>query len=46
MGSGKAVFRIPAKGAKTVEIDIWGMGRFPLAPERTETEETENGDPS
>ena len=40
MGSGKAVFRIPAKGAKTVEIDIWGMGRFPLAPERTETEET------
>lgn len=26
-----AVFRVPAKGAKTVEIDLWGMGCFPLS---------------
>ena len=28
--SGRAVFRYKAPGAKTVEIDIWGMGRFAM----------------
>lgn len=38
--SGTAVFRVPAKGAKSVEIDIWGMGKFPLTPEKEGEEET------
>ena len=30
---GTAVFRIPAEGAKSVELDLWGMGRFPMTLE-------------
>lgn len=37
---GTAVFRVPAKGAKSVEIDIWGMGKFPLTPKKEGEEET------
>lgn len=28
---GTAVFRVPARGADSVEVDVWGMGRYPLA---------------
>lgn len=28
-----AVFRIPAKGARKVEVDLWGVGKYELIPE-------------
>lgn len=30
---GTAVFRIPAKGARKVEVDLWGVGKYELIPE-------------
>ena len=36
---GVATFWLEAAGAKKVEVDIWGVGRFPLAPSNGEGEE-------
>ena len=35
-GKGEATFWMQAEGASSVEVDIWGMGRFPMTPAKGE----------